>query len=249
MELMNSHKNAGMMQTQSVRGVLSPKNITSTKVFNLPIESEVKHKGVPLLNEVSSKLIQKSAVINESSSGIFRQNPSEAMKTFFVEKDTKIFLFKDIQNFYGTGEDNLRLNGKMITYTKEFEYKGDIVNDQMHGQGELLINGKTFIGKFHENSFTLGTIDYGKMIYNGQIKDMKRHGSGKITIGKAVIHAHFVEDLLDETKEVRVELEKRDMGQIEVIPTKNAGMYLLSQTEDDNMFIFDVRKFIFRKSY
>lgn len=250
-DLMDSDGIGTVSQPQSIRGVLSPNDVLSVKVFAFPGESGSKVSGKEYLMTpgVSSKMIRNSGSLKDSSSRIFRQNPSETMKTFFVEKDNRILLFKDIQNFYSSGEENLRLTGKMIAYALEFQYQGNIVNDQMHGEGQLQIEDKTFSGNFKNNQLEQGSIDYGKMVYKGQIRGLKKHGQGEVQINKAVVRGCFVDDVLDEGKDVRVELEGRDVGKVEVISTKNEGMYLLSQLTDDNMFIFDIKKFIFRKSY
>jgi hypothetical protein len=204
-----------------------------------------------LENKFSSKLISKSSYPNESSGGIFRkQNPSETMKTFFVEKDNRILLFKDIVNFYSMDEDNLHINGKMISYTKECEYEGEILNDVMDGQGVLTKGDKKFSGKFSNNVLSFGKIEFGnKMVYKGQIQDLKMHGVGEISIKSNVIKASFLDDFLDEQKPVSLNIKGKCMGQIEVIFTKNKGMYLFSQVEGDQIFIFDIKKKIFRKSY
>ena len=201
-------------------------------------------------NQFSSKLINKSSSPNESSGDIFRkQNPTEPMKTFFVEKDNKILLFKDIQNFYSVDEENLHISGKMISYTKEYQYEGEILNDMMDGKGLLIYDDKKITGTFDKNIITYGTIDYEKMVYKGQIKNLKMHGKGEVMINQTRIKAFFTNGLLDEEKDVFICLTGNKDEKVEIITTKNQGMYLLSQLKGDNIFIFDIKKQLFRKSY
>jgi hypothetical protein len=250
-ELITSYHTNDFSNQTSVRRVLSPRDVSSMKIYGTQMESDASdYKRTMKSKEVNSKIIMKSSTSpNESSGGIFRQNPSEAMKTFFVEKENRILLFKDIQNFYSIGHDNLRLTGKMIAYTKEFEYQGDILNDVMDGEGELTIKDKKVSGKFNNNEISFGKIELPGMIYEGEISDLKKHGKGEIRINKACIKATFVNDLLDENSDVTLTLDKINLGKVEVISTKNEGMYLLSQQTGDKMFIFDICKKIFRQSY
>ena len=249
MELLGSYKSRNPKEPQSL--LLQKSVATANPISDQKISlKHTQNLESFLENKFSSKLISKSSAPNESSGGIFRkQNPSEPMKTFFVEKEDRILLFKDIVNFYNMDQDHLHINGKMVSYTMEFEYEGEILNDVMDGEGVLTINGRKLIGKFKNNDITFGKIEFPEMVYDGHIKDRQMHGKGQIMIKKSLIQATFVKDFLDEQSPVKLDIDGKSMGKIEVIFTKNKGMYLFSQTEGDQIFIFDINKRIFKKSY
>jgi hypothetical protein len=244
----NSISSGHPNQPASMRNVKHP--ISSKQVSSYRNSEPGDRLGSLKHNQFSSKLINKSSSPNESSGDIFRkQNPAEPMKTFFVEKDNKILLFKDIQNFYSIDEENLHISGKMISYTQESQYEGEILNDMMDGQGQLVLGENKIIGTFSQNVITHGTIEFRKMVYHGQIHNLKMHGKGQISINQVKLKAWFKDGLLDEEKDVFIITNASKEDKMEVISTKNQGMYLLSQFNGDKIFIFDINKQLFRKSY
>lgn len=189
---------------------------------------------------------------HETSSQV---DPNNQARTFFVDKGDRILLFKDIHDFYTMGEEKVKITGKMLGFVKEFEYEGEIISDAMQGKGELKKDDKIYIGRFNDNKLVEGMIVYGpdvdraKMKYNGMIKDWKREGEGELVIGKYKISAHFSRDELREDLPVILFESGKELGPVDVISTKNPGMYLLQEPSNDDMFIFDINKQKLRKSY
>lgn len=210
-----------------------------------------------MLNSYAPKSYQESSV-KQKSMKVNLEDSSMQPRTFFVDKGEHILLFKDINNFMTMGEEDnglMKITGRMIGFIKEFEYQGEILVDAMDGRGELSKDGKVFKGKFKQNQLVDGTIIYGtdlknsKMQYTGMIKDWQREGEGEIMIGKYKIAAHFTRDELREDLPVILFENGKELGPVEVIPTKNKGMYLLQDPDNDDMFIFDINKQKLRKSY
>ena len=210
-----------------------------------------------LMNSYAPKSYQESSVKQKSIKANLEDSNMQP-RTFFVDKGERILLFKDINNFMTMGEEDdglMKITGRMLGFIKEFEYEGEILVDAMDGRGELHKDGKVFKGTFEQNELVDGTIIYGsdlknsKMQYTGMIKDWQREGEGEIIIGKYKIAAHFTRDELREDLPVVLFEDGKELGPVEVIPTKNKGMYLLQDPDNDDMFIFDINKQKLRKSY
>ena len=88
--------------------------------------------------------------------------------------------------FSGLWKDDLFVSGDVIfTYPKKSKYVGEWKNKQRNGQGTYTItNGEKYVGQWKNDDLVEGkhTLKSGVVAYQGQFKDLKYHGKGRLRL-------------------------------------------------------------------